>query len=228
MKQRLLILVLLVISSCGTAPQPTTESTALGRPLLYIFINDVSQSNPWLQLPRKEMLDLVLQDSVSRPAIQLAGILIQENSSAQTPYLSQVLKPKIQICGGNVFERSAISQTNDILMKEYHHLGSLTVDSLLSHLEKPRKLLKSDINGAVTLAITLASQPGYQDFDIRVVILSDLIQDTHENDVLNAFEFPPQTRLYLIGTSSTVTPEKVFPRNDIVKLTVFKAQFFLN
>jgi len=228
MKQPLLVLALLVISSCGTATHPTTESATLGKPILYIFINDVSKSNQWLQLSKKEVLDVVLQDSTSRQAIQLAGILIQENSSAQTPYLSQTLEPKMKACDGNVFERSAISQRNDILMKEYHHLGSLAVDSLLAHLEKPRKLLKSDINGALSLAITLASQPGYQDFEIRVVILSDLLQDTNENDVLNTFKFPQQTTLYLIGTSSTIDPEIVFPKNAVVKLAVFKAQFFLN
>lgn len=228
MKQPLIVLALLVISSCSTAPDATNEGVPSGKPLLYIFINDVSESNPWLELPRKEMLNLVLQDSMSRPAIQLAGILIQENSQAQTPFLSQVLTPKFEYCEGNIFERTAAAQQNDILMKAYQNLGALAVDSLLAHLERPRKLLKSDINGAISLAITLANQPGYQDFDIRVVILSDLLQDTIDGEELKTFEFPPKTTVYLIGSSSSIALEKVFPKTDIVKLAVFKAQFFLN
>lgn len=228
MKQPLIVLALLVISSCGTTIQPPTENAILSRPLLYIFINDISRSNPWLQLPRKEILDLVLQDSMYRPAIQLAGILIQENSTAQTPFLSQILLPRMQACEGNIFVRSEKSKRNETAMKEYEHLGSDSVDSLLSYLEKPRKLLKSDINGAITLAITLAGQPGYQNYDIRVVIMSDLLQETNENNVLNSFEFPPHSTVYLIGSSSKIAPEIVFPHNSIVKLAVFKAQFFPN
>lgn len=226
MKQALILSCLLLLASCEKCFSPDApKPLPAAKSVLNIIINDISQSNYWLQLPKAEVLQLLLQDSSCRPSIQVAGLLIQDSSQIQQPYLSGILMPGLSASEGDIFERTETDQQNLKAMAAFKTQARLATDSLLAWLGKPHSTLQSDVNGALTLACQLANQTCYANWDIRLIILSDLLQDTHDGRAIHAFIFPGGTIIYLIGKSDQVTDTLVFPQNTIRIPPAFKAQF---
>jgi hypothetical protein len=220
-----LLLISFLLASCQLDdPGPAAPQAP---PLLVLLLNDVSGSAAHLSLPPEEVTMMILTDSL-RKSIQLAGIVINGESSRQTPYFGHVVKPGFRKLSGRetIYERAAIEDHNDKERLRFASAARLEADSLLSHLNMPRTDSLTDLNGALRHAQKLCSQPGFSRHEIRMILVSDLLHDLPANPRQQSFAFPPNVTIYLIGRNDEVRIETIFPDNEVVELTAFRAEFF--
>lgn len=200
-------------------PEPSDK-----RQVLYILVNDVSQSDAWLALSSADIFDLLLSDTNNVASVQLAGLLINEQGHTQQPYLSDPLPILLQSEKGTVYERAAIKLKNRQIMAQYKQGCKNTVDSFAQKILLPRQAPWSDVNGALVLAERLSKLPCYRNHDIILVLLSDLNHDLPDGSRLKLSTFPPNVTIYVVGQDHTIV-SKFFPNNQVIVLPHFNASF---
>jgi hypothetical protein len=220
------ILLLFALIHSGCAHQPVqTEPIEDVPPLLYLLINDVSGSAKHLVYASAVMSTLLARDTL-RPAIQVAGVRTLANSYLQTPYVSQLLKPSLQLVDGTIYERQETETLNERLRSIYRDSCQSVVRDLSEYLNLPRDEKHTDITGALFLAAQMANQPNFKDYEIRLIILSDMIQDLPRPRKVEPIEFPVNTRIFIVGKSPGVDIESLIKKDGIIYLSAFNADFF--
>jgi hypothetical protein len=193
---------------------------------LNIILNDVSSSNSWLALTEYELLGLLLQDSSRSNITQLAGILINESGANQTPFWSREIMLENRRTDGDIYEEAAALTFNKKSTKQFKALCAIEASRFSKQLLLPRTASYSDVNGAITLALKMSKLSRYRNYSIRLIILSDMLQDTPDGKTLETFGFPANTTIYVVGQASAVDIKQVFPKNNVVELPAFQAAFF--
>ncbi|NUO01125.1 MAG: hypothetical protein HUU01_10980 [Saprospiraceae bacterium] len=225
MRNTFLLLISFLLASCQ--PDDPGPAAPQAPPLLVLLINDVSGSAAHLSLPPEEVTMMILTDSL-RESIQLAGIVINSESGRQTPYFGKTIRPGLGMLTGRetIYERAAIEKHNDKMRQQLASAAQMETDSLLSHLNMPRADSLTDLNGALRHAQKLCAQPGFSRHEIWMILVSDLLHDLPASPRQQSFAFPPNVTIYLIGRNDEVRIETIFPENEVVELTAFRAEFF--
>ena len=226
MKYFLTAILLIVVICLYRQSNPAPKASPAISTGFYIFLNDISGSDPWLNLPKKEIYGMLMQDTLEYDFIQMAGIKIDGDSRRQVPYLSPLVACRLKPLDGNLYHRSAIQQQNKNAFNQFRLQCAYNTDSLMRYIAQPRTAPRTDVNGALSLALELTGLPNYQNADIYLILLSDCLQDMPDGKPLQTFIFPPNTIIYIIGKSPKVDLKKIFPSNRIIVMPTFKAQFF--
>lgn len=205
---------------------PTKNLPEASQHILNIVVNDISGSDAWLSLTKSEILALLLQDSCRSGSTQLAGICIDERGEKQTPFLSAEMGHIIQSLDVDIYEEAAARNFNKKSLAKYQVSCRNAADSFARHIILPRNAPYSNVNGALGLSLKLGTLPNYQNYLIRLIILSDLLQDMPNGAPIGSFVFPPNTVVYVIGSSDELELKRIFPANKVVALPAFKALFF--
>lgn len=224
MRSLLLLLFTLIHTGCADHPVQT-EPIKDVPPLLYMLINDVSGSARHLVYAPAVMNTLLERDTL-RPAIIVAGFKIQADSYLQTPYVSPLLRPFVQPLSGNIYQRQQTETQNETLRSMYHDSCKSAVRALSDYLNLPRDEKYTDITGALFLSAQMANQPNFKDYEIRLIIFSDMIQDLPKPHQVNPIEFPVNTRIFIVGKSQGVDVESLIKNDGIIYLSAFNADFF--
>lgn len=220
-KQTILLLLLAFFGAC-TIPEPVAPPRQ-GQ-VLNLFILDTSGSDPWLTLTRNQIAQTMVRDSLYA-AIYLAGIVIKENSRAQSPVVIGPIYPDMKPETGNAFHKGKIRMQNRERRLQFFKSCGQQADSLAHFLLKRPKAGYSDVNGGLELAQTLCEQPSFAQSQIRIILFCDLLQATKDGQPLHSFTFPANTTIYLIGKARGIDPVKVFPDNTVVELAQFQPEF---
>lgn len=214
----------------GEMPAPTTAARPTGakKPVLNIVLNDLTASCPHLVLNRDEITRLLAQDSAVRPAVQAAAIRIATDSRHQTPWVSERIETGLRPISGNVYARERGRQANAAARPVFEKSCEALADSLAGQLLRTHDEQQTDLFGALELAQTLAAQPVFEGFDIRLIIVSDLIHDLRGGATAKGWtvRFPPNVQVFTIGASTTEAAAH-FPANVVTALAAFEAQFFI-
>ena len=191
--------------------------------VLNIIVNDISQSDHWLELPPLDVLALLLSDSSRIKSNQLAGILIDEQGMTQQLYLSEKIALELKSETGSIYDQVAAADGNKKMKERYRQRCQTIVDQFASRVVLPRTAVWSDVNQALEMAARLARLPCYKDHEIRLIVLSDLIQDMPGHHRLKPALFPPNVTIYLVGLDDAVDASLVFPQNQTFVLPHFRA-----
>lgn len=197
--------------------------------VLNIVVFDQSSSANYIDCDTAELRRLTLVDAFESQ-VWNAGIRVLAKDSNQQevlldgpfhlPLMSEEGRSIYQLNEIRTFNQEAQSGFEEKI-KDYL---SLFDDSILG----THNLAYSDVKGALQLVGILSRQQRFQAARIRLILLSDLLQDIPGDHTLGSFIFPPHTKIYAVGVAPTVDLEKVFPENDLDQLVRFSAEFFSN
>ncbi len=226
MRNAISIITILLLFGCGKR-QPILNPEEAGSPppaVLYVFMNDITASAKHLDLERDELLELLRSDT-SRSCLQVAALRVQSDSWKQTPYISRNICAGLEPVNGDIYERAAAEARNAERLASFYKQVEEAVDKLSAYLLRERNQQQTDINGAVRLAQQLIQQPNFKDWQVRLVIISDLKQDLANREKLQPFSFADKVEIFVIGKAANADVIQLFPSNSPVLLPAFRAQF---
>jgi hypothetical protein len=214
----LLILVFFIFCTVFVLTQldffKNTKNVGHQDSLLNIFIFDKSMSMhaSKMAIDHSEIDKYINVNSLNRTS-QYVGILIQENSKNQTPYISNTLK-----CENNrtyseqkqVVER--LKQVRDCI-SEIH--------------VSPANEQSSDIRGALEMAERICKQDIYKEYKKRIIINSDMKEEINSslNSENKTFDFPTNTFIYIFGSDFTDFSTFFIPSQKVRVLPAFKVEY---
>lgn len=193
------------------------------QPTQFIFVNDISKSNYYLQVTPAQVHGLL--DKYGRAGgVQMEGILIHSNSLAQQPVSSSFIRLDTQKVEGTWLIAKQIQKRNKARKAEFDKQVDQATNLIAKKILLPRNRKYSDVNAALRLAKIAAEQPNEKNFKIYLVINSDLLHDVPgQKPQLTPVVLPKQVEVILIGNAPEVDLKKLFPKNKITQLTSFQS-----
>lgn len=208
--------------SAGTiAPATAPEST--GTATFLILVNDISQSNDYLEIKPAHVQALIGKYG-KQGGVQMTGILIQSNSTRQQTVCTDFIRLDTMEVSGTWLIAKQTSKKNEAIKVAYTNQLRTASELITAKILLPRDHQYSDVKGALRLAKIAAEHPDYQNANIRVVILSDLLHDVPgQKPHLEPMVFPPNVEIILIGNAPGIDCQKIFPKNKVMQMTNFQS-----
>ncbi len=207
-------------------PAPASPQTPVPgntQPTLFIFVNDISKSNYYLQVTPAQVRVLLYKYGKAG-GVRMEGILIRSNSLTQQPVSTSLIRLDTQKVEGTWLAAKQVQKKNKALKAAFDTQVEKATELIAKKILLPRNQQYSDVNAALRLAKITAEQPNYKDFKIRLVITSDLLHDVPGQKSQPApLTLPAHVEIILIGNAPEVEFKKVFPKNKVTQLTGFQA-----
>lgn len=210
------IFIFLILCLCSSAACTRTEHHVLPvstRNTLTIVLNDVSISTHYMGDLSSGIAALLKQD-VLRGDAHLAAIRITAQSLQQQPLYLTLPNLDTLPVHGNRYERARIEAENKGKWSKFNKLLNTTEEQLRSKVFISKAAPWSDINGAFHMALQFAEEADRNGFIVRLIVISDLIQDTEDGDHLSEFIFPANTEVIVLGEPEEVRLKQVLPQNS--------------
>lgn len=223
MRNLLTFCLLYLVSAC--AVESGSEPTNPGTTTLTILVNDVSESTEHVHFSPEAFRQLLHFDALNG-GTQLATLLINSTGNKQMPWISNLLKVDTTVLSGNRYQRARIDKENQVRSSQLNGTLSNWVDTLKSKILLPKTDRYSDVNGAFYHIVHLAETYHTRKYRVRIIIFSDLLQDTPNHEPLRPITLPSDVEIFLIGTSPHVDLQQVFPNNQVTLTPVFDTQLF--
>lgn len=220
------LLSLMSVFQLLSPPKPKNSEKSAQADVLHIYVNDLTESNSWLPLVSKnEIFALNLSCTGQYAHFQLAGVCITPDSRRQIPFISEKVDCELLTPTGNLYRQSAIRQENEKKCNRIKIKAACITDSLMHYIGKPRNMQHTDINGALLLTRQICAPFENTNTEIKVILISDCLQDLPGGGQLKPIVFPPNVTIYVIGKSEKVALDQLFPSNKVVEIPALKSQF---
>lgn len=220
-KSSLLLLSFPLFYSCSNDQDNIVDTDAVAeQPFVELVCLDLSKSNTYIDLSPFHLKSHLLNKS--KQGVTLYGISILSNSYRQTPYVSEPLFFDSIPEKGNYVTVPAIEKKNEEQRKQVQNIVTNEVIEFQEQIMSKRDQKFTDINNALVLAEKILTNSAYKHHVKRLVILSDMIQDTKSSNQLEHFQFSKGTEIYIIGKSPQVDISGVFEGASVTEVASFE------
>jgi hypothetical protein len=202
-----------ILSSC--IPYEVEEGVVESqpKPVLWVMVNDVTRSDPHLEIPPSFIPKLITKNAYR--GIKIGSILISSNSSTQIPFITDLIHIDTSELTGNYIERSRYSKGNYNIKMDFHRMLDSVSRTINAITLIPKTEDWTDVDGALRLLKILTEEEQFSDYEINVLINSDLLQDLPQSQNPKPIIFLPKVKLYCLGASPKVNLSKLFPLNKV-------------
>lgn len=207
----ILVLSLVFAAACGVRKETKTSSS---RPAVFVLVYDISKSNESYALLDTMHLARIYENLGKGGGGMFYGLLIDSYSAKQEPLQFTIPQLDTLFVKGNRIQQSNIAKKN-VQRKAVFETGKGEFVSRASvALMREKKEAFSDIQNALLLVKQIITRPDYADWDVRVLLVTDLLNDlppVNGTDPLSSIDLPASTQIGVVRPSPKISLEKVFP-----------------
>ncbi|WP_461041844.1 hypothetical protein [Spirosoma harenae] len=163
-------LLTLVFVSCDQIPQ----SIPVSQPTIVVVGYDISASTKGYYAITAAHLDSLYDRMARRGGGEVYVVMIQSNSAIQKPLQASVAPyPTLMPVTGIPPRREKIRRANEQLMAEHRAQRDRFIHQLMVMTQQSSHEAYTDIDGALALMQTIASEKRYQTYARRVLLITD-------------------------------------------------------